>query len=577
MEQPFLSFEFANSSGEITPLTFCNPIKVIIANTIEEVLPSFQLIEEAIQHGYYAAGYLSYESAPAFDSAYKVNREHKMPLLWFGIFSEPQQMPLSSSGLYELSKWSPSVTIDEYNAAIQSIKDLIENGDTYQTNYTIRLTSKFEGDDIALFEQLKRAQSSNYCAYLNTGDFSVLSASPELFFHLEGDSLTTRPMKGTMKRGKTIKEDEEKATELYHSEKNRAENVMIVDLLRNDLSVIAKPGTVKVQKLFDIERYPTVHQMTSTITAEAIENTNLVDVFKALFPCGSITGAPKISTMEVINNLETTPREVYCGAIGYITPSKEAIFNVPIRTVVINKETNQATYGVGGGITWDSTAEDEFHEIVAKASLLEENRPQFELLESLLLRDGEYFLLEEHLNRIVQSAKYFNFVFNEEQITKTLNHVANQNRDGEYKIRFLLEKNGEIFIEAQPIAKPNKPLVVTLADQPVDKNNVFLYHKTTNREVYSQFQRKFPNVFDVLLWNEQEELTEFTNGNIVLEIDGVLWTPPVESGLLAGTFREQLIKEDKIQERTLSKHDLKSCTNIWLINSVRNWVKVQLI
>jgi para-aminobenzoate synthetase / 4-amino-4-deoxychorismate lyase len=486
-------------------------------------------------------------------------------------------MSLSSSGSYKLSNWTPSVTRDEYNTAIQSIKDLIESGDTYQTNYTIRLTSEFYGDDIALFERLKRAQSSNYCAYLNTGDFRILSASPELFFHLEGDRITTRPMKGTMKRGKTVKEDEQKATELYHSEKNRAENVMIVDLLRNDLSVIAKPGTVKVQKLFEIEHYPTVHQMTSTITAEATENTKLVEVFKALFPCGSITGAPKISTMEVINNLESTPREVYCGAIGYITPSKEAIFNVPIRTVVINKETNQATYGVGGGITWDSTAEDEFHEIVAKASLLEENRPVFELLESFLLSNGEYFLLEEHMNRLLHSAKYFNFVFDKDKITKTLLHFAKENHEGDFKIRFLLEKNGEISLEAQPITKPNKPLVVTLADHPVDKNNLFLYHKTTNRGVYSQFQRKFPHVFDVLLWNDQEELTEFTNGNVVLEIDGVLWTPPIDAGILAGTFRQRLITEGKIQVRTLTKDDLKSCTNIWLINSVRKWVKVQLI
>ncbi|MFP3918660.1 aminodeoxychorismate synthase component I [Lysinibacillus telephonicus] len=577
MEQPFLSFEFANSSGEVKPFTFCNPLKIIIANTIEEILPSFQLIEEAIQQGYYAAGYLSYESAPAFDSAYKVKEDYNMPLLWFGIFSEPQQMSLNSSGSYNLSKWSPSITMDEYNSAIQSIKGLIENGVTYQTNYTIRLASKFQGDDIALFERLKRAQSSNYCAYLNIGDFRILSASPELFFHLEGDRITTRPMKGTMKRGKTAKEDKEKANELYHSEKNRAENVMIVDLLRNDLSVIARPGTVKVQKLFDIEQYPTVHQMTSTITAEVNENTNLLDVFRALFPCGSITGAPKISTMEVINDLETTPREVYCGAIGYITPSKEAIFNVPIRTVIINQETNQATYGVGGGITWDSTAEDEFYEIVAKASFLEEDRPEFELLESILLSDGEYFLLEKHLDRLLQSAKYFNFIFDEDKITENLIRFAKQNPHSDFKVRFLLERNGKIIIDAQPITKPNIPLVVTLADYPVDKNNLFLYHKTTNREVYSNFQRKFPHVFDVLLWNEKEELTEFTNGNVVLEINNVLYTPPVECGLLAGTFREHLLKEGKIKERTLTKSDLKICTNIWLINSVRKWVEVQLV
>ncbi|RKJ19042.1 anthranilate synthase component I family protein, partial [Butyricicoccus sp. 1XD8-22] len=229
----------------------------------------------------------------------------------------------------------------DYQNSIQSIKQWIEQGITYQTNYTIRLKSKLQGDDIALYNTLKRAQVSNYCAYIDTGEYSILSASPELFFHLKKDKITTRPMKGTLKRGRNIKEDKTNRNDLYYSEKNRAENVMIVDLLRNDLNVIAIPGTVQVEKLFEIEDYPTVHQMTSTITAKIKESTKLLEIFRALFPCGSITGAPKISTMEAIEKLEKEPREVYCGAIGYITPEREAIFNVPIRTVVIDQQTNQ--------------------------------------------------------------------------------------------------------------------------------------------------------------------------------------------------------------------------------------------
>lgn len=576
-QQPVLSFEFASINGKVKPLTFTKPIMYIIATSIEDVLPCFQLIENALQDGYYVAGYLSYESAPAFNSNFKVNKNSKMPLLWFGVFTKPEENSLSSSGKYSLSEWEPSITIDDYRNDISSIKKSIEEGITYQTNYTIRLHSKFNGDDVSLFERLKNAQSSNYCAYLNIGEYRILSASPELFFHLKDDQITTRPMKGTISRGKTAKEDLEKKDELYHSVKNRAENVMIVDLLRNDLSAVSKPGTVHVEKLFEIETYPTVHQMTSTITSTVNDQTSLVDIFKALFPCGSITGAPKISTMDVIQQLETTPREVYCGAIGFITPEREAVFNVPIRTVVINSTTGEAMYGVGGGITWDSTSTGEFEEILAKASVLKEENPKFQLLESILLKDGEYFLLAEHLNRLESSAKYFKFPINLDAIKERLFEYAKDFNKGDYKVRFLLDRSGNISLEAQVITEQKAPYRVILADRPVNKEHLFLYHKTTQREVYSYYQNKFSNVNDILLWNEHEELTEFTNGNVVLEIDGHLWTPPIESGLLGGTFRERLLREGKIKEKTLTLSDLKKCTNIWFINSVRKWIEVELI
>ncbi|EKN67890.1 aminodeoxychorismate synthase component I [Schinkia azotoformans] len=575
---PLLSFEYVDSSGEIQPLTFCNPQKIIVAHTMDEVLTSLQLVQDAVNKGFYAAGFLSYESAPAFDKALNVSEGHSMPLLWFGLFSEPQHSSLSSSGSYNHTQWQPSISMDDYQTAISAIKQFIASGDTYQVNYTIRLTSQFQGDDIALFEKLKKAQSSNYCAYINTGEHSIISASPELFFHLKEDRIITRPMKGTAKRGNSITEDEAIAKWLYHSEKNRAENVMIVDLLRNDLGMIAESGSVHVPKLFEIERYPTVHQMTSTITAKVSENTTLVDIFKALFPCGSITGAPKIRTMEIIKDLESTPREVYCGAIGFITPHKEAIFNVPIRTVVIEQGSGEAIYGVGGGVTWDSTVEGEYNEILEKASFLEVERPEFQLLESLLLIDGEYFLLEKHLNRLQNSAQYFGgFPFNKEVIQKVLQAFAKENNIGRLKVRFLLPKSGKMTIEASPIIQPEEPLKVKLADKPITIDNPFSYHKTTNRDVYTQFQKKFPDVFDVLLWNESGELTEFTNGNVVLEMDGQLWTPPITSGLLAGTFRESLIDKGEIQEKSLTLSDLKKCTKLWFINSVRKWVEVKII
>lgn len=574
-KQPFLSFEFASSDGEVQPITFENPINIITASKLEEVVPSFRLIQEAVNRGYYAAGYVSYESAPAFDSAFQVNPNPNMPLLWFGIFSEPVQESLFSNGSYECSKWTPDVTRKQYDSAIESIKSSIENGDTYQTNYTIRLNSNFQGNDIAFFNQLKKAQSSNYCAYMNIGDFSVLSASPELFFHLKGNEITTRPMKGTIARGNTIAEDAENAKWLFESEKNRAENVMIVDLLRNDLSVIAEQGSVKVPKLFEIEHYPTVLQMTSTITANIKPNTSYFELFKALFPCGSITGAPKISTMEIISKLETASRDVYCGAIGYFSPNQEAIFNVPIRTVIIDHRTGNSTYGVGGGITWDSTASGEFEEVLTKMSLLEQEKPNFQLLESILLSNGQFYLLEEHLDRLQDTAKYFQFPFNRKDVKTTILNFTEEHSDGDYKIRLLVANSGEISIELHPLLSAAIPKVVQLAKSPISKKNPFLYHKTTHREVYSKFQQR--DVYDVLLWNEEEQITEFTNGNVVLEMEGNLYTPPIQSGLLAGTFRQKLLKEEKIQEKILTLSDLKRCSHIWFINSVRKWVKVELI
>lgn len=572
---PLLSMEFASQSGEIIPLTFRNPLQVITTEKTEDVLSCMQLVQTAVQKGYYAAGFLSYESASAFHPGLTEKTETSLPLLWFGIFEKADCSRITSENAYTLSDWKPNVPSDEYLSSIESIKNAIEHGVSYQTNYTIQFHSQFVGDDIAYFEQLKRAQSSNYCAYINTGEHSILSASPELFFHLNGNKITTRPMKGTIKRGNTKSEDETNANWLYYSEKNRAENVMIVDLLRNDLGMIAEPGTVKVEKLFEIEHYPTVHQMTSTISATVSSNTDLVDIFRALFPCGSITGAPKKSTMELISELEKAPREVYCGAIGYIAPDGEAIFNVPIRTVQIEHKSGKAIYGVGGGITWDSTVEGEYDEILAKMGLLQQNQPDFQLLESLLLENGRYFLLEEHLGRIKNSANYFGYECNLDDIENALFCLAKQHDDTTYKVRLLVEKNGAIKVEASPLAQTNGPVKVSLANKPLSKNNPFLYHKTTHREIYSDYQQTKPNdCFDLLLWNEEDEITEFTNGNIVLEIDGTKWTPPISSGLLAGTFRESLISMHEIQEKRLTLADLNRAKKIWFINSVRKWLEV---
>lgn len=371
LTEPLLYFQFSDGEGKIKPLYFSNPKEIIIANEIKDVIPSILKIQKYVESGLFAAGYMSYESAPAFDTSYQVNHKSKMPLLWFGIYDKPIKGQLDEKGEYKISAWEPNINMKDYVENFFDIKKNIEDGVTYQVNYTIRLQAQFEGDSLAYYQDLSRAQSSNYCAYINTKEYSILSASPELFFRINGNKIITRPMKGTVKRGRTHEEDLLNINWLASSDKNRSENLMIVDLLRSDLGRLANPGTVAVPKVFEIEEYPTVYQMTSTVTADLPSETKLVDIFRALFPCGSITGAPKISTMDIISKLETAPRGVYCGTIGFITPQKEAIFNVPIRTVIVENATGRAEYGVGGGITWDSTAEEEFNEILTKAKLLE--------------------------------------------------------------------------------------------------------------------------------------------------------------------------------------------------------------
>ncbi|MEP9408496.1 aminodeoxychorismate synthase component I [Peribacillus frigoritolerans] len=572
-----LIFHFTDKQGDSRPLYFANPKKVITAHSIEDVLPQFQKVQEAIEQGNYAAGYVSYEAAPAFEQSFKVKDGAKMPLLWFGIFDKPEEeIPEKMTGAFNLAEWQSETDSNAYRSGFQRIKSEIKKGNTYQVNYTMRLQSQFEGDDFAFFERLKRAQRSNYSAYLNVGSHRILSASPELFFRWEDGQLITRPMKGTVKRGTTLKGDQLNAEWLAASEKNQAENYMIVDLLRNDLGMIAEPGSVEVPQLKAIEKYPTVWQMTSTITADTIPGTTIIDIFKALFPCGSITGAPKIKTMEIIADIENSPREVYCGAIGFITPESEAVFNVPIRTVVIDKETGKAEYGVGGGITWDSELSEEYDEAFLKAKLLTVERPAYKLLESIKLSDGEYYLLNDHIDRMKQSAEYFDYRFSELYLRDRLQKYAEINHGTLQKVRVLLHENGEIEVLGQAIKPLDPEFKAILAEAPISRANPFLFHKTTNRDAYEGFQMNNPDFQDVLLWNEEGFITEFTNGNVVVKINGDLYTPPVESGLLAGTFRQELIRKKEIKVKNISKADLNNAEEIWFINSVRGKLKVNL-
>ncbi|MBC1475802.1 aminodeoxychorismate synthase component I [Listeria grandensis] len=556
---------------------FSFPEAIIQTDQLDDVMERMRQVEQAVDLGYYVAGYVGYEAAAAFNKNLKTHTAGKMPLLWFGVFREMRELEQPNEALAMPPKldWQPTTDYTSYASGIRAIREQIAAGNTYQTNYTIRLQSDFkEDDDKKFYEQLKSAQQANYSAYLSTGRFHILSASPELFFHWKGGVIKTKPMKGTARRGMTLEDDFKARDWLAASAKNQAENVMIVDLLRNDLGQIAKPGSVKVPHLFDVERYPTVWQMTSTVVAETLPEIHLTAIFEALFPCGSITGAPKVSTMKLIAESETSPRNVYCGAIGYVTPDKEAIFNVPIRTVVIDTEEKTAEYGVGGGIVWDSRSGAEYEEVQAKAALLTTYLPKFELLESLRLEDGIYYRTDLHLKRIEKSAHYFGFTWNIDAANEALEAFAKDHPKDIWKVRLLSDKSGELTVEGELIISDPITWTAHFADKSVNSSDPFLYHKTTHRTMYEK--RRRIDYDETLLWNERGEITEFINGNLVAEIDGELVTPKQSSGLLGGTMRETLLAEKTITERVLHRNDLLKATKTWLINSVRGWVDIDL-
>ncbi|MBC7933063.1 MAG: aminodeoxychorismate synthase component I, partial [Rubrivivax sp.] len=560
-----LVFDFPDRRGGPQRLCFAQPVEIIEARTVEEVRPALLAVQKAAASGFYAAGFVGYEAAPAFDRALAVLKGSKVPLLWFGIFRDASPSDaFDAQGDFAVTEWTPSVGRTDYARNIAAAREAIARGDTYQINYTFRLRARFSGDAYAFYRRLAKRQGAAFCAYVDTGRFKILSASPELFFRTHGGQIMTRPMKGTVRRGLWLEEDEALAAWLAGSEKNRAENIMIADLLRNDLGRIAETGSVSVRELCRVERYPTVFQMTSTVEARLREGVSLEDIFAALFPCGSVTGAPKISTTRIIAALEDSPRNIYCGSVGFITPRNEAVFNVAIRTVLIDDETGEAEYGTGGGITWDSTAADEYEEALTKAALLRAESPEFELLETLRLERGAYALLERHLRRLGDSARRLDFNISTDESRRSLETHAGEHPNETRRVRLLVSRDGSVRVESAPMEElPTDALPVALAAEHVSRSDLFLYHKTTRREVYERRRADDAEAFDVLLWNEAGEVTEFTTGNLVAELDGELWTPPRECGLLAGTLRAELLESGALKERAITRPQLEQCSRLW--------------
>jgi para-aminobenzoate synthetase/4-amino-4-deoxychorismate lyase len=545
-------------------LQFESPAREIIAKNISEVVSVLDFAERESKAGFHVAVMLSYEAAPAFDSVLAVHDPSDFPLAWAASFDTAKDLAANESRIFSNS-WAPRVSRVEYDDAITRIKELIAAGDTYQVNYSFPLTASFNGDAYSWYRTLCEAQGAQYSAYIDLGRYQVLSLSPELFFERRNDRVVTKPMKGTVRRGRWTAEDHELAEWLRQSAKDRAENVMIVDLLRNDLGKVSIPGTVHVSSLFDVERFETVWQMTSTVESTLRDGTSLADLMAALFPCGSITGAPKIRTMQIIRDLEPRARGAYTGALGLLRPGGDCVFNVAIRTVVVDTESGRATFGVGGGVTIDSTAEREYEECLVKSRFLNSSTVEFQLFESMLLEDGEYFLLAEHLQRLKESAEHFGFRFPGTQINADLGRIAIEKSRGAFKVRLTLWKDGRIETLVSGL-KPVVDLQVRLAATPVDSSDRFLFHKTTRRDFSSD---------DILYWNERGEITESSIANVVVEIDGELYTPPIASGLLAGTFRNHLLAKGKIKERVIRVVELPK--EFFLINSVRKWIRVTAV
>jgi para-aminobenzoate synthetase/4-amino-4-deoxychorismate lyase len=564
-------------------LIFEAPVRIVVANTAAEVLPALELIENLVNTRHlHAAGFIGYEAAPAFDPALRVRPDLTgFPLLWFGLYGEPEtldQLPAHDEHVpAQHFRWDPSITQDEYRVAMSRLRDYLYRGDTYQVNYSFRLQTPFLENPWDFFCGLVRSQKAGHAAYVENDRFALCSASPEQFFSLNGNRVESRPMKGTARRGRTLTEDRTFAESLHKSPKNRAENVMIVDMIRNDLGRIAVPGSVEPIRLFTLERYPTVWQMTSTVTAES--GASLKEILTALFPCASITGAPKPRTMAIIAELETTPRRIYTGSIGFVAPHRRAEFNVAIRTVLIDKTANQAEYGVGGGIVWDSNTDAEYEECRTKARILTDARPRYELLETLLWTPEEgLYLLDRHLQRLRESAGYFDFNFSLRDIEARLREWTATAPPLPQRLRLLLDPNGVVTLQSLALP-PNstEPVRVKRASAPIDPSDRFLYHKTTYRRVYEQALTACNACDDVLLWNPAGELTESTIANLVVDLNGELFTPPVEAGLLPGTFRAAMLAEGKIREKTLKVSALPCCRGFYLINSVRKWRKGMLV
>ena len=556
---PFVLLDDARANSAAPARLYRDPLRVVVAHDVAEVTAALSEIKGC---GLHAAGFLSYEAGFALEPKLGPSTKATVPLLWFGLFESYEEirpedvqalLPNTAGG------WTGSPTPRLFRAAYDvefcRVKDWISAGDIYQANLAIRADVATTGHPLALYAGLRTRAGAGHGGIVWTGEDWLLSLSPELFFALQEGKITTRPMKGTVARVPDPVADTANAVALVADPKQRAENLMIVDLLRNDLSRVAVPGSVEVPTLFAVESYPTVHTMTSTVTAQLREGLGAIDIIEAIFPCGSITGAPKIRAMEVISAVETEPRGAYTGSIGRIDTNGDAAFNVAIRTLHLHVGESRATLGLGGGIVADSEAGSEWRECLAKGAFVA-SRERFDLIETMRFDpEGGIHLLERHVARIGDSARTFGFPFDRHAARNEL-QAATFRVDSPRRVRLMLSPTGQIAIEIGALPPvPDGPVLVALAPLPVAADDYRLAHKTSNRDFYNT-ARASAGTFEVALVDAGGFITEGSFTNIFVKGEGALLTPPLTRGLLPGVLRAELIANGSAVEADLKREDL---------------------
>ncbi len=594
--ESYVLLEDSKSSPESSrSLLFTQAQHEIIADTLVELPSALDKVEAYKQQGLFLCGYLSYEAAYHFiDKTIETNHTTKLqqPLLYFIAFEKMQELSreeiedaFSSDDLFPESQLclhdlKLNTTKEDYLKSISTIKQYIESGDTYQINYTIKYLFKLQGNLAVLYQQLRRNQPVEFGALLNFPKSKIVSLSPELFIKKKGMTITSKPMKGTAKRGEDKEQDDQILKFLKNDPKTLSENVMIVDLIRNDFGKVCETGSVHVNKLFEIQTFKTIHQMISTVKGTLKKDLSFYEILKALFPCGSITGAPKIRTMEIINELEKEPRGIYTGAIGYLLPNNDFYFNVPIRTVSIG-EKQQCEMGIGSGIIYDSNAEDEYAECLLKADFLTSINNSFYLIEAFRFdADKQKFNnVQLHLSRLSKSADYFGFKLNLNEINIDLEKVKHSISSGIHKVRLCAYQNGDFKLTHEEIFNDDNMIkTLTISDKKIDSKSIFQYHKTSQRELYTDGinQAKLDGHYEIIFLNERNEVAEASYHNIFIRKGDQLYTPPLSAGILNGIYRQQFIKQHKAIEKIITTDDLFNCDEIILTNSVRSSVSVKL-
>jgi para-aminobenzoate synthetase/4-amino-4-deoxychorismate lyase len=559
----------AGSRWEIGPSAFNNPAEIFVADSVGEVEECIRAAEAAARSGYWVVGFVSYDAAPGFDPHLSVPPGRSTPLVWFGVYGAPAPWTPGASRPATVNRWEPSLTSAEHLEKVEAIKEEIQRGDTYQVNLTMSMTSTLAGSASGLFGQMTRSQPKSYAALIDLGDTRVVSVSPELFLSVDDRTVTMRPMKGTAPRGRSIFDDAEQRMELEWSEKERAGNVMIVDMLRNDLGRVSRTGSVNVPVLFRSERYPTVWQLTSTVQGELAEGVGLFELFRATFPSGSVTGAPKMSTMRIISELEPEPRGIYCGAIGYIRPGSESYeFSVAIRTGVMVGD--RLRYHVGGGITFDSDAGVEYDECLWKALVVTAANTTPDLIETMRYDPGDGIpFIDRHMQRIFDSARYWDIPFDPVAVGDALSAVESKSRP--IKVRLIVYRNGEVTVETDQIEDFDEPVALSLATTRIDPSEPHWYHKTLDRSRYPD-----PDEGEVVMVNLKGHVTETNISNLMVRLGDRWVTPELDSGCLPGVYREMLLDEEEVEEDVVTVEDLKRADEIAVTNAVRGWRKAVL-